>query len=382
MRCAQFPFAHGLVAAAVAALAGCGGGGVSPTPAPAPVVPLPVAGNVVHITVMDGLIRNALVCFDGNVNNQCDASETQGRTDANGQVTLVVGARDVNAVKVIAMVGTDAVDADTGPIGTPYTLQTPMAKPGIVSPLTTLALARMEAANLSAADADAQLQQQGGLTTSVFDDYLGQRAGSAAYQRAARLARLSALALQVYKNPAEITDPVSCTSRTALELGKNDESAARDRVLSLFTELARTLETPSVQQACSTAQMTALCSSALQAKASALICAATTPLPAPTPAPAPVPLPEPVPEPAPVPAPAPSPAPSVDKGRGLYSALCARCHTATPANNVLRVLNAAGSGAYIQSVIIANKGGMGFLNGVLTAQQREDIGAYLANPGF
>jgi hypothetical protein len=41
-------------------------------------------------TVIDGAIGNALVCVDKNTNNSCDSDETQGRSDADGKVTLAV----------------------------------------------------------------------------------------------------------------------------------------------------------------------------------------------------------------------------------------------------------------------------------------------------
>ncbi|MEO8654975.1 MAG: hypothetical protein ABI409_12695, partial [Ramlibacter sp.] len=89
-------FTLSLIGAAVAALTACGGGGGGTSDTAS-----------ISTTVMDGLIQNALVCVDANRNGVCDAGEVQGRTDANGQVTLTVPATDVGKVKLIAMIGTD-----------------------------------------------------------------------------------------------------------------------------------------------------------------------------------------------------------------------------------------------------------------------------------
>ena len=112
-------FRLGLVTAAVAALTACGGGGGG-SPDKAPVATTPIS-----TTVMDGLIQNALVCVDSNNNGQCEASEAQGRTDARGRVTLNMATADLASAHLIAKIGLDAVDSDTGPVKTAYTLQAP-----------------------------------------------------------------------------------------------------------------------------------------------------------------------------------------------------------------------------------------------------------------
>jgi hypothetical protein len=81
----------GLWLAMIAAvLTGCGGGGGGGTPTPPPVTTTNVATRVV-----DGPLRNALVCLDKNVNGICEAGEPQARTDASGSATLVVDNADV-----------------------------------------------------------------------------------------------------------------------------------------------------------------------------------------------------------------------------------------------------------------------------------------------
>ena len=64
------PLSLALSGAALLTLAACGGGGDSAVevlePVPAPTTNVPVK-------VIDGAIKNALVCLDKNANNACDA---------------------------------------------------------------------------------------------------------------------------------------------------------------------------------------------------------------------------------------------------------------------------------------------------------------------
>jgi hypothetical protein len=92
MKIRQNHFALSLIGAAVMALTACGGGGGGGTTATGPL----------STTVMDGLIQNALVCVDANNNGLCDPGEIQGRTDANGQVTLNVPLADIATAKLVA----------------------------------------------------------------------------------------------------------------------------------------------------------------------------------------------------------------------------------------------------------------------------------------
>ncbi|MGS0758199.1 hypothetical protein ACVBEH_27995, partial [Roseateles sp. GG27B] len=81
------------------------------------------------ISVIDGAIKGALVCLDANGNGACDAGETQGSTVADGTVTLTMAAADAGKYNVLALVGTDAVDADHGPVTTAYSLRAPADQP-------------------------------------------------------------------------------------------------------------------------------------------------------------------------------------------------------------------------------------------------------------
>ena len=98
------PFALFLSAALAAVLVACGGGRG----------PDPIAMTTINTTVMDGLIERALVCVDSNHNRQCDTDEIQGWTDVLGNVTLSIPSADMASASLLAIVGTNATDADTG----------------------------------------------------------------------------------------------------------------------------------------------------------------------------------------------------------------------------------------------------------------------------
>lgn len=166
--------AFALASAAMLTVAGCGGdsnssssggggGGAGGNP--------PISTTGVSATVIDGAIENATVCLDTNLNGSCDSGEPSGKTDAAGKVTLQVPVADVGKYPLIAMVGTDAKDADTGPVTTAYTLKTPADQALVISPLTTMVQAYLDSTGGSSADAAAAVQAQLGLSTSAFADF-------------------------------------------------------------------------------------------------------------------------------------------------------------------------------------------------------------------
>jgi hypothetical protein len=160
------------IAAVLAACGGNDGDATATAPVPAPAV-VPTT-TPVAVTVIDGAIRNALVCVDKNLNNACDADEASGRTDASGNVTLQVLNADAGRFPVLAIVGTDAVDADHGAVPTPFKLKTPADKPAagyVVSPLTTLVQTTIEDTGTTRAAAEAAVQNQLGVTASLFQDF-------------------------------------------------------------------------------------------------------------------------------------------------------------------------------------------------------------------
>lgn len=149
-------------------LSACGGGGGSAEPDPGPAAPVMTS---VPVTVIDGAIQNAVVCLDKNANNLCDEGEPSGKTDAGGNVTLQVEEQDAGKFPVIAIVGTDAVDADHGPVTTPFLLKAPADRPSVVSPLTTLVQTTIETSGATTAAAEAAVQTQIGVNVSLFEDF-------------------------------------------------------------------------------------------------------------------------------------------------------------------------------------------------------------------
>ena len=154
-----------------------------------PDVPVPTTTNV-STTVIDGAIRNATVCLDKNANGKCDADETQGKTDVAGNVTLAVPNADVGKYTLLAIVGTDAVDADNGSVTVPFALSAPADQTGVVSPLTTLVQQTIATTGTSSAEAAKAVQEQTGITASLFQDFTKVTAPTDGSTSAAAVARL------------------------------------------------------------------------------------------------------------------------------------------------------------------------------------------------
>jgi hypothetical protein len=182
--------------AVAAALSACGGGSDTPASTPStPVGPTPVSKSV-PVKVIDGAIKNALVCLDKNTNGACDEGEPFARTDGGGNATLSVPEADAGKFPMLALVGTDAVDADFGPVTTAFSMTAPADKPALVSPLTTLVQVRAQSAGVSSTEAEAFLKAQSGLSGSLFADYTTAAASDAAAGDAKVLARLIVLSSQ------------------------------------------------------------------------------------------------------------------------------------------------------------------------------------------
>ena len=115
-----------LTCIAAAALTACGGGGGSDNEnADDDDDHNSNASAFITTTVMDGLLSNALVCVDVNANGLCDVNEPQARSASNGTAVLNVSGLNLASMRLLAVVGTDAVDADFGRVTQAYTLQTP-----------------------------------------------------------------------------------------------------------------------------------------------------------------------------------------------------------------------------------------------------------------
>ncbi|MDB5848422.1 MAG: hypothetical protein JWP29_2174 [Rhodoferax sp.] len=268
----------GLTMATIAALAACGGGGgddtpitpapgpvaQAPAPAPAPAPAVPTTASVA-VTVLDGPILNALVCLDANRNGVCDAGETQGRTDAAGKVTLAAPTADVGKYPVVAMIGTDAVDADSGAVTAAYTLKAPADQATVVSPYSTLIERAANASGSTSAEAEAVLRASFGQTISLFENYTGRTD-----TRMATMAATMAVVMQ------------QLGSALAPNIGKADISGGTISAADISTEVTNTLldrvatvkrrdKLATLRTPCATSVSTADCKAAVTANAAFLV---------------------------------------------------------------------------------------------------------------
>lgn len=192
------PAAHRLVrrvalgAALACGLAACGGGDDDTT---TPVTPVtPSTTTAVQVTVVDGLLKGALVCLDANDNGSCDAGETQATSLDNGVATLQVPNADVGKDAVLAQVPVGAVDADHGAVPTAFLLKAPADQAAVVSPLTTLVAAQRQLAGSTSAEAEQVLKGRLGLSGSLFANHVGKTDADA--RLAGDIARLLVMATQ------------------------------------------------------------------------------------------------------------------------------------------------------------------------------------------
>lgn len=224
----------------VALLTACGGGSGDSSPAVVPASPPPPATVSQAVSVIDGAIKGAVVCLDKNGNGLCDADETQGVTAADGSVTLTIPAADAGKYPVLALVGTDAVDAVNGPVTTAFSLSAPADKPALVTPLTTLVVAQVAASGSTSAEAEKALQDQLGISVSLFADF--SKSSDAASATAASVARLVVLTSQ-----KQNSDLQGATDASGKALDKTDlDKAAKASLLSVLPTLVASVSDPAV----------------------------------------------------------------------------------------------------------------------------------------
>ncbi len=237
-----------IASAGLLTLYGCGGGDSS-SPAPAP-VPVPVITTTdVAITVVDGPIQNATVCLDINGNGLCDAGEPSAKTDATGKVTLTVEKADAGKYAVLAVVGTDAVDADTGKVPVPFTLSAPADAVAVVSPLTTLVQQTIASTGASTADAAAAVQATTGITVSLFQDFTKVAAPSDGSMSAATVARMVVVTTQ-QQTTALGSGVVGSAATGGAKITQADlDSVIQKKLLELLPDLVTALRDPAVQAA-------------------------------------------------------------------------------------------------------------------------------------
>lgn len=228
----------GLASASLFALHGCGG---SSSPAID-------STTSVSVRVIDGAIQNAMVCLDKNSNGLCDTGEPSGKTGPDGSVSLVIDTADVGKYPVLAVVGTDAIDADTGAVPVAFTMSTPADSTAVVSPLTTLVQQMVASTGASSTDAAAALQEITGITVSLFQDYTQVAAPTDGSISAATVARMIVVTTQQQTTAlagAEGTQAIDGTTITSAQL----DTAIQQQLLVLLPDLVASISDPSLETA-------------------------------------------------------------------------------------------------------------------------------------
>ena len=216
--------------------AGCGGGSSD--------IAVP-ATTPVSTTVVDGAIRNAVVCLDKNGNGLCDVGEVQGRTDVDGKVTIDVPSADVGRFPIIALVGLDAVDKDHGPVLTAYAMSAPADQSGVVSPLTTLVQQTVALTGSTSADAAKAVQATTGITASLFEDFTKTAPATGGGVDPGTVARLIVVTTQ--KQSALLSTTVGTPSLDGAAITQaHIDTAVRKKLLELLPELVAALSDPVV----------------------------------------------------------------------------------------------------------------------------------------
>ena len=253
----------GLASAALLTLYGCGGGGGGASGLPNS----PSQTTGVPVTVIDGPIRNAVVCLDKNANGVCDVGEPSAKTDATGKTVLQVDNADVGKFSVLAVVGTDAIDSDrpTTPITTPFTMTAPADKPAVISPLTTMVQTLVLNAGLSSTAAEAQLKVQTGLNVSLFEDFTSSTTVDS--QTASTLARMLVVTTQQNSDAIKSTIGSTAIDGTVVKAADIDK-LVQARLIEILSNILAALAdptfaaatTPVAKEAAIQAQTTALLS--------------------------------------------------------------------------------------------------------------------------
>ncbi len=146
----------------LAVLVGCGGGSSASSNEKT---------TDVAVTVIDGAIKNAKVCLDKNLSGTCDSGEPIGTTDASGKTSLTISSADVGKYPIVATIGTDAVDADSGAVTVAYTMKAPADQTAVISPYTNLVQSTIESTGATTTEAAQSVKEQTGLSISLFSDY-------------------------------------------------------------------------------------------------------------------------------------------------------------------------------------------------------------------
>ncbi len=170
---------------------------------------------------------------------------------------------------VLAVVGTDAVDVDHGPVTTAFTMQAPADQSAVVSPLTTLVQSVIASTGSTSAQAEASVKEQTGLSVSLFEDFTkGTSADSLIAGTVARMVVVTTQQQSTALAGAVGTSALDGALITQADLNK----LIQNKLLEILPALLTALADPSVQAATTPEAKAA----ALLAQANALVASAET----------------------------------------------------------------------------------------------------------
>jgi len=132
---------------------------------------------------IDGYLSLATVCLDLNDNGSCDANEPSATTDSTGSFTIYATQDQINSHSVIgkAIAGkTIDLDSPGAAITGDMTLTVPTGKHSVVSPLTTLVQAKVEAGQTLAASITAVQTELGLTTIDPMKNYVSEKVTNSA----------------------------------------------------------------------------------------------------------------------------------------------------------------------------------------------------------
>ena len=175
------------------ALVACGGGGGGSA------VGSPATTQAVSGVAIDGNLKSALVFLDLNDNGKFDTGEPNTVTDSNGAFTLNATSSEAttHSVVVSAIAG-QTIDQDNPNtlITQGFTLISPPGKNDVISPITTLIVAKMSG-GLSLSAAEAAVKTDLGINTlDVYKNYVVEKLSDATYQQVANIAAATAETLK------------------------------------------------------------------------------------------------------------------------------------------------------------------------------------------
>lgn len=184
------PRHFGVYLASLLLLAACGGGGGT-------------TSSQISGAVMDGYIEGAKVCLDVNSNGACDANEPSATTSSNGGYTLDTKGLITAGLTIIAEIPDTAKDSDdagqtlAAAGKAAYTMATPVDKPNVITPLTSLIVGKAKTDSITVAQATITVLEQLGLPddTNPHEDHVAKAnvmVQAAARQVAGQLQQLQA----------------------------------------------------------------------------------------------------------------------------------------------------------------------------------------------